>query len=376
MIWEGMQVAKVTGLEGVVAAETDIGLVDGEKGYLIYRGYWAKELAVNYTYEEVAHLLWYGELPDARELDMLKTRLIEGRALPAPIRALLAAIPAEVPMMGVLQAVTAALTDFGDSGSAWPPTSSQAERLTALMPTIIAYRYRTLQGLEPVEPNPALDHAANYLYMLTGAVPQEAHAKALTAYLILGMEHGMNASTFSARVTLSTQSDLFAAVSAAIGTMKGPLHGGAPSEVIAMLEEIGTKENAEPWLRNVLENGGRLMGFGHRIYKTKDPRAVALRIVTETLTGDTDAFELALHVEQTAIRLLEQYKPGRRLYTNVEFFAAAIMTAIKLPTELFTPTFTAARVVGWTAHCLEQASINRIFRPQSVYTGPMPTIGD
>jgi citrate synthase len=187
------------------------------------------------------------------------------------------------------------------------------------------------------------------------------------------MEHGMNASTFSGRVTLSTQADLFTAVSAAIGTMSGPLHGGAPSEVIAMLEQIGSKERAEPWLRNVLESGGRLMGFGHRIYKTIDPRAEALRLVTQQLTGSDPAFELALHVEETAIRLLEQYKPGRRLYTNVEFFAAAIMTAVQLPPALFTPTFTAARVVGWTAHMLEQSAHNRIFRPQSVYTGPMPS---
>lgn len=279
-------------------------------------------------------------------------------------------------MMKVLQSIVAALSDAGELGTEWPPSPTQVERLTALMPTIIAYRHRALQGLSPIEPDRKLDHAANYLYMLTGTAPSEAHAKALTAYLILGMEHGMNASTFSARVTLSTQSDLCAAISAAIGAMKGSLHGGAPSEVISMLEEIGSKDKAEPWIRNLLEQGGRLMGFGHRIYKTKDPRAEALRIVTETLTGDTDSFDLALHVEQTAIRLLEEYKPGRRLYTNVEFFAAAIMTAIRLPADLFTPTFTAARTVGWTAHCLEQASVNRIYRPQSVYTGQMPLFGD
>jgi citrate synthase len=368
--------AKVTGLEGVVAAETDIGLVDGERGHLIYRGHWAKNLAIHYSFEEAAHLLWHGDLPDRDELRALQERLAQSRALTAPLRRLLDALPPQLPLMGVLQTAVASLTEPDGIPAAWPPSAGQAERLTALLPTIIAYRHRTLLGLAPVDPDPGLDHAANYLYMLTGTAPEAAHAKALTAYLILGMEHGMNASTFSARVTLSTQSDLHAAVSAAIGTMKGPLHGGAPSEVIAMLEEIGTKERAEPWMRSLLDRGGRLMGFGHRIYKTKDPRAEALRIVTETLTGDTDSFELALHVEQTAIRLLEEYKPGRRLYTNVEFFAAAIMKAIELPTELFTPTFTAARIVGWTAHCLEQTSINRIFRPQSVYTGPMPTFGD
>jgi citrate synthase len=366
--------AKVTGLEGVVAAETEIALVDGERGHLIYRGHWAKDLAVNYSFEETAYLLWYGSLPDDRELSALKDRLRQCRTLPDSLKRVLDALPKMLPMMSVLQVSVAALPD--DQAASWPPIASQAERLTAMMPSIIAYRYRALQGLQPVEPDPGLDHAANYLYMLTGKVPNPDHARALAAYLVLGMEHGMNASTFSGRVTLSTQTNLYTAVSAAIGTMSGPLHGGAPSEVISMMEEIGSKERAEPWLRNVLEKGGRLMGFGHRIYKTKDPRAEALRIVTERLTGGDPFFELALYVEELATRLLDEYKPGRRLYTNVEFFAAAIMTAIQLPTELFTPTFTAARVVGWTAHMLEQSTHNRIFRPQSVYTGPMPVFGD
>lgn len=368
---------KVTGLEGVVAAETDIGLVDGERGYLIYRGHWAKDLAVAYRFEEVAHLLWHGWLPAPDELKPLLDRLQEWRTLPDGIRRLLDAIPAELPMMSVLQSAVAALgAADGSAASAWPPSAEQAERVAAVLPTIVAYRHRTLQGLPPIEPDPQLDHAANYLYMLTGKRPNDDHAKALTAYLILGMEHGMNASTFAGRVVLSTQAGLYASVSAAIGAMMGPLHGGAPSEVIAMLEAIGTPERAESWMRSVLEQGGRLMGFGHRIYKTKDPRAEALRTVTSRLTGGDPAFELALHVEQTAIRLLDQYKPGRRLYTNVEFYAAAIMKSIQLPSELFTPTFTIARSVGWTAHMLEQAQHNRIFRPQSEYVGPMPSFGD
>jgi citrate synthase len=366
--------AKVTGLEGVVAAETDISLVDGEQGHLVYRGYWAKELAVSQSYEDVAFLLWNGWLPEQDELERLKVRLAEQRSLPTYIRSILDLLPASVPMMGVLLTAVAALGET--EGDAWPPTQQQAERLTAILPAIIAYRARSLAGLSAVEPDPRLDHAANYLYMLTGQLPQESHTKALNAYLILGMEHGMNASTFAGRVVLSTQSDMSSAICGAIGAMKGPLHGGAPYEVIAMLEEIGTKERAEPWMRNVLGNGGRMMGFGHRIYKTKDPRAEALRIVTLQMTGHDPSFDLAIHVENTAIRLLEEYKPGRHLYTNVEFFAAAILRAIELPPELFTPTFTVGRIVGWTAHMLEQASINRIFRPQSLYTGPMPTIGD
>lgn len=362
--------AKVTGLEGIVAAETEVGHVDGERGHLVYRGYWAKELAMRTGFEETAHLLWYGHLPTVMELTALKGRLSEKRALPAELRVLIDALPLELPMMGVLQAAVAALTDAPEP--VWPPRAEQVERIAALVPSIVAYRHRRLQGLPPVEPDASLDHAANYLFMLTGRRPEPDHARALTAYLILGMEHGMNASTFAGRVALSTQAGLYPAVSAAIGTMGGPLHGGAPSEVIAMLEAIGTQERAEPWLREVLERGGRLMGFGHRIYKTVDPRAEALRAVTRGLTGDDPAFALALHVEETATRLLAEYKPGRRLHTNVEFFAAAIMKAIALPTELFTPTFTAARVVGWTAHMLEQAGHNRIFRPQSTYVGAMP----
>lgn len=365
---------KVTGLEGVVSAETDISLVDGEKGYLVYRGYWAKELAVTKSFEEVAYLLWNGSLPNKDELEGLKGRLAQLRSIPTYICRIIDLLPTSASMMSVLQTAVAALgePETESMDSSWPPTLQQAERLTAILPTIISYRYRRISDFPLIEPSPDLDHVANYLYMLTGSIPEEAHIKALNAYLILVMEHGMNASTFAGRVILSTQSDMSSAVSGAIGAMKGPLHGGAPYEVIAMLEEIGTKERAEPWIRDMLDNGKRLMGFGHRIYKTRDPRAEALRTVTLLMTGQDASFDLAIHVENTAIRLLEEYKPGRRLYTNVEFYAAAILRAIQLSPELFTPTFTAGRIIGWTSHILEQASINRIFRPQSIYTGAMP----
>ena len=362
--------ASVTGLEGIVAAETDISLVDGERGRLVYRGYEAKELAVSKTFEQVAFLLWNGRLPDAAEEADLKKRLAAGRTLPGAVKRLLDLLPDSAGPMGALQTAIAAIGAM--EGGAWPPSPAEAERLTAVVPTIIAYRARKAAGLAEVEPDPGLGHAANYLRMLTGQAPAEAHAAALDAYLVLGMEHGLNASTFAGRVILSTQAGMGAAVSGAIGAMGGPLHGGAPYEVVAMLEAIGTKERAEPWMRGVLESGGRLMGFGHRIYKTTDPRAEALREATLRLTGREASFELALFVEKTAVRLLAEYKPGRRLHTNVEFFAAAILRALKLPPELFTPTFTAARMAGWTAHLLEQARVNRIFRPRSVYTGNMP----
>ncbi|MFK7694656.1 citrate synthase [Paenibacillus sp. HJGM_3] len=357
------------GLEGIVAAETSISLVDGAQGRLIFRGHRAQDLAVRRTFEEVAHLLWYGTLPGADTLAAFTGSMKEARTLPASVRLVLDALPADAPMMSVLRTAVSAI---GDARYAWPPTAEQALELTAVLPSIIAYRFRRLQGAPFVEPHPELRHAANYLYMLSGEVPSEAHVQALEAYLILTMEHGLNASTFACRVVSSTESDLVSAVTAGIGAMKGPLHGGAPSEVIAMLEEIGARENAEPWIRGKLEQREKLMGFGHRVYKTMDPRAEALREVTARLNAEDPWFDFALHVEETAIRLLAEYKPGRKLYTNVEFFASAVLKAVRLDPSLFTATFTASRIVGWTAHVLEQAADNRIYRPQSVYTGDLP----
>jgi len=357
------------GLEGIVVAETDLSLVDGINGHLVYRGYWARDLAIRHTFEEVAHLLWYGRLPNEQELAELQSKLKAHRSLPAHVKAILDAIPADVDMMSVLRTGVSALAEPGHS---WPPTLEQVIALTAKMPTIVAYRHARLEGREPLEPLQELGHTANYLYMLKGAKPSHAHVRALDAYLILTQEHGMNASTFAGRVVASTQSDLVSSITAAIGALKGPLHGGAPSEVTEMIEAIGTKENAEPWMRAKLERGERLMGFGHRVYKTIDPRATALRVVASELSADDPWFDLATHVEQVGVKLLEEYKPNRKLHTNVEFFAAAVMRAVGLDDSLFTPTFAVSRVVGWTAHVLEQAQNNRIIRPQSNYTGSMP----
>ncbi|MEW9701589.1 citrate/2-methylcitrate synthase [Paenibacillus sp. SI8] len=364
--------ASVTGLEGIVAAETELSLVDGEKGLLIYRGHEAKELALRASFEEAAYLLWTGELPSERELQNFCAKWKGCRELPVELTAILDLLPAECDMMNVLRTAVSASGAADRISRSWPPQSEAALRYSALLPTIIAYRYRKSLGLPPLEPHPDLDHVANYLYMLTGTVPQPAHVKALTVYFILAMEHGMNASTFAGRVVLSTQSDIASALCASIGAMKGPLHGGAPSEVVHMLDEIGTKEHAEQWLRRQLEAGERLMGFGHRIYKTLDPRAEALRTITTELSSEDPWFQLAIHVEKTAVDLLQAFKPGRKLYTNVEFYAASVLRAVAMPKPLFTPTFTVSRIIGWTAHLLEQASCNRIFRPQSVYVGKMP----
>lgn len=365
----GKQHTLAIGLEGIAVAETDLSLVDGLNGLLVYRGHWARDLAIHHTFEEVAHLLWFGHLPSEQELADLKSKMKANRELPAHVKAIIKLIPADVDMMSVLRTGVSAL---GSADQSWPPTIEEVISLTAKMPTIVAYRYACLQGREPLEPNAELDHTANYLYMLKGEKPTAAHIRALDAYLILTQEHGMNASTFAGRVVTSTQSDLISAITAAIGTLKGPLHGGAPSEVTEMIEEIGTKENAEPWLRNKLETGGRLMGFGHRVYKTIDPRATALRVVASELSSNDPWFDLATHVEQVGLKLLEEYKPGRKLNTNVEFFAAAVMRAVGLDEELFTPSFAVSRVVGWSAHVLEQGVSNRIIRPQSNYIGTMP----
>lgn len=358
-----------SGLEGVVATATRIGLVDGERGHLVYRGHWARELAVSYTFEEVAHLLWFGSLPSPAEADPFRRQLAALRHLPPAVERIVDELPPEADMMSALRTAVSA---HADASWGWPPTVEQAMALTARVPTIIARRYRRLHGQSVLDPRPDLAHTANYLYMLSGKEPAAAHVSALDAYLILTAEHGMNASTFAARVTTSTRSDMASAITSAIGTMKGPLHGGAPSAVDDTLEAIGSKENAEPHLRAVLERGERIMGFGHRIYKTVDPRAQALAEVARRVSGDDPWLDLALHVEDVAVRLLAEFKPGRRLYTNVEFYAAAVLRAVRLPKELYTPTFTAARMVGWTAHVLEQAQEDRLIRPQSLYVGPMP----
>lgn len=355
------------GLKGIVAAETRISHIDGEKGHLIYRGYDAKELAGNYAFEEVAYLLWYGHMPNKEELLWLKEELRKNRFLSEEMKTIITLLPSSMDLMSVLRTAISAESGYGEYH--FPPTISQAIKLTALIPTIIAFRKRTLEGVEDVSPRSDLTHVENYLYMLTGEVPQFAHAQALETYLILTLEHGMNASTFSARVTASTESDIVSAVTSAIGTMKGPLHGGAPSGVIELLDEISLANNAEKVIKDKLTRGEKLMGFGHRVYKTHDPRAVSLKAKLKELGGQDDWLDLAMNVENIAITVLEEFKPGRSLYTNVEFYAAAIMKALNLDPELFTPTFTASRIVGWTAHVLEQADGNTIYRPASRYVG-------
>ncbi len=354
------------GLKGIVAAETKISHIDGSKGELIYRGYNILDITKKYTFEETAYLLLYGDFPNKEQLNTFSQLLISNRALPKHLETLLLSLPKDMEMMSVIRTAISAL---GTSDYQWKPTINQAIAVIALTPTIIAFRKSQLEGKPFKGSREDLSHVENYLYMLTGEVPSQAHRNALETYMILTMEHGMNASTFSARVTASTESDLASAITTAIGTMKGPLHGGAPSEVIDLLNEIYAARDAEFVIRNKLAHGEKLMGFGHRVYRTLDPRAMALKSKLQDFIGEDHWLDLSIHVEKTALKLLEEYKPGRSLYTNVEFYAAAIMKAINMEPELFTPTFTASRTVGWSAHVLEQAENNVIFRPESKYIG-------
>jgi citrate synthase len=274
-------------------------------------------------------------------------------------------LPANAEPMDALRTAASA---WGATTIKGKPTIEQAIALTARFPLFLAAFQRLRQGQEVLESRPALGHAANYLYLLTGKQPEEQHVKALDAYLVLLADHGMNASTFTARVVASTESDIVSATVAAIGALKGPLHGGAPSKVLDMLQAIGTVDNAESWLRNAMAHGERIMGFGHRVYKTEDPRAEELRDLARL--ADPQEFVLARRVEELALALLEEQKPGRRLYTNVEFYSAVLLASVGLPGDLFTPTFAVSRAAGWTAHILEQIGNNRLIRPEADYTGP------
>ncbi|MFD0051897.1 citrate/2-methylcitrate synthase [Actinomycetes bacterium NPDC127524] len=354
------------GLKGIIAAETSISMIDGEKGLLIYRGFDAKELALTRSFEESAYLIWHGELPDESQLDALKVKLKKKRMLQPETIAMLKALPADMELMAAIRTV---ISSMGTRNFNEMPVIEQAIELTAVIPSIIAWRYRESKGLLRIEPDESLNHVENFLYMLTGEKKLEAKREALEAYMILTMEHGMNASSFAARVIASTESDLASAVTGAAGAMKGPLHGGAPSGVIELLNDIESGGEIERILRLKLNNGEKLMGFGHRVYKTADPRAIALREIAHRVSGNNSCLELAVETEDCAVKLLKEYKPGRNLYANVEFYAAAVMKAIGMEDELFTPAFTAARITGWTAHVMEQWSDNAIYRPDARYIG-------
>jgi citrate synthase len=268
-----------------------------------------------------------------------------------------------------MDALRTAVSAWGAISVSGKPTIEQAIAVTARFPLLLAAFNRLRHGQEPLESQSELGHAANYLYLLTGQVPKEEHVRGLNSYLVLLADHGMNASTFTARIVASTESDIVSSLVAALGALKGPLHGGAPSKVQDMLREIGTVDNADPWLRTAITNGVKLMGFGHRVYKTTDPRAEELREMSRV--ADPEGFVFSRRVEELSISILDELKPGRRLYTNVEYYSATLMDSVGLSGDLFTPTFAVSRCAGWTAHILEQVNNNRLIRPEAEYTGPM-----
>jgi citrate synthase len=356
-----------SGLEGVVAAETRLSHVDGERGELVISGYRVDDIAPRATFEETTWLLWHGRLPDEGEIRAFRADLAARRALPAATVDLVrACAQRSVDPMDVLRMGADTLSLDGAD-------PKEAETIVARCPTIVAAFWRLRHGQPPLEPRADLGHAANFLYMLSGDTPDGERVRGLETYLNTVIDHGLNASTFTARVITSTGSDLVSAVVGAIGALKGPLHGGAPGPALDMVFEIGDAARAEAFLRKKIEAGEKLMGFGHRVYKVRDPRADVLAAAAErmfTRAGDMSLYTLARAVEAEALRLLEEYKPGRRLQTNVEFYTALLLHGLGLEVPLFTPTFAIGRVSGWIAHALEQRRANRIIRPQSAYTGP------
>ncbi len=367
------------GLKGVVVAETAIGDVRGGEGFYHYRQYDATALARGRTFEEAWYLVQAGELPGPAELAAFARRTAGHRALSPRVAAALPAIAALASADRPLQALRAAyeLVVLDQDMAPWLDISavelaSQAIVTGAVFPTLAAGLHRLARGERLIAPRSDLGHVANYLYMLDGAEPSADRVRALETYLISTIEHGFNASTFTSRVVTSAGADLGSAVIAAIGALSGPLHGGAPSRVLDMLDAIGTPDRADGWIRAVIAGGGTVMGFGHPVYRTEDPRNVMLHRIAEEL--GSPRLELAEAVEASALKAFHELKPGVPLHANVEFYASLVLDAVGLPRPLFTPTFAVSRVIGWAAHIAEQAGNNKIIRPSARYTGPAPSV--
>ena len=364
------------GLEGVLVAESGLSSIDGDAGRLIYRGYPIEDLARGASYEEVLYLLWHGELPTADELEEFSAALTEEREVSDDVLATMERLAAadEQPMAALRTAVSmfsASEPETEAEPEDLEATLRKGRRITAKIPTALAAFERYRLDEEPVDPHPDLGLAANFLYMLTGEEPSDVHAETFDQALILHADHGLNASTFTSMVIGSTMADIYSAVTGGVCALSGPLHGGANQDVMEVLFEID-ESNKDPleWVEEATEEGRRIPGFGHRVYKTDDPRSLFLREVAERLGGPR--VELAQTVEKQAVSVLQELKPGRQLYANVEFYSAIVMERVGLPREMFTPTFTSSRSVGWTAHIMEQAADNRLIRPAARYVGPPP----
>ncbi|MFJ9867885.1 citrate synthase/methylcitrate synthase [Streptomyces sp. NPDC101165] len=367
------------GLAGVVVTDTEIGDVRGLEGFYHYRQYSAVELARTRGFEDVWHLLVHGALPDAERRAAFTAETARLRRLPEEVRAALPAIAAASRISGPLAGLRTALSLLGAAQGFRPVYDIDADRrradtvaVCAAVPTLLTALHRLGQGLDAVEPREDLSYAANYLYMLTGEEPDPRRARAVEQYLISTIDHGFNASTFTARVIASTGADVAACLVGAVGALSGPLHGGAPSRALDTLDAIGTPDRIDSWIRERVLAGDRIMGFGHAIYRTEDPRSRMLREIAQGFGGTRVAF--AVEVERQVEAILAELKPGRELHTNVEFYAGVVMELCGLPREMFTPTFAAARVVGWSANILEQAEDSKIIRPIARYVGPEPPV--
>lgn len=358
------------GLADVPCAESAISFIDGKRARLEYRGIAVETLARESCFEETSWLLLKGELPTQRELADFDDQLRHHRRIKYKLKDLIKCLPETGHPMDSLQASVAAMgmfypaRDVSNAKSNW----ESVVRLIAKMPTVVAAFHRLRRGDEAIDPRDDLDHAANFYYMMFEHEPSPAVRKILDACLILHAEHTMNASTFSGRVTGSTLANPYTVVSSAIGTLTGPLHGGANEEVLDMLEEIGSIDNARPWLEHAITNKKKIMGFGHRVYKVKDPRATVLQELAEHVFAETarpKQYELAVELERIAAGMLGP----KGIYPNVDFYSGIIYQALGIPRDLFTPIFAIARVAGWLAHWLEQLKNNRIFRPEQIYVG-------
>lgn len=363
------------GLEGVTVADISSSLVDGENGRLVYAGYEIEDLAENSTFEEVCHLLWYGRLPKADELELLRSRIAHDAVLPPAILSMMESLPKNANSMAVIRTVVSALAHY-DADSETLANKAvamhKAIRLTGQITTACAAWGRIRKGKEPIAPRQDLSLSANFVYMLNGEEPAKAIVDAVDVYMILLAEHGMNASTFASRVITGTGSDFHSAIVGAIGALKGPAHGGANAEAMHQFVEIGEVENVEPWFTKNIKNGDRrIMGIGHRIYKALDPRAQILRDKAKAMaeaSGNLKWFLIADNLAQLA--RADAYFIERKLYPNVDYYSAIVLYTIGLDIDMFTPLFAMSRIAGWSANVIEQMG-GRLIRPDANYVGPM-----
>jgi citrate synthase len=361
-------VAGTKGLEGVIAANSEICFIDGKEGRLLYQGYNIHELADKSTFEEVCCLLWRRKLPTRTELNALDQQLRSERAVPAEVMNFLRSTPKDAVPMTVLRTAVSMLALYDRDAEDISPDANlrKAVRLTAQTSTILCAFHRLRNGLEPVAPNPKLAHAANFLYMLRGAEPNDVEARCVDLIFILHADHSLNASTFAGRVIGSTLADMHSAVTGAIGGLKGPLHGGANQRVLEVLAEIGDVSRVEPYVKDTIAKGGKIMGFGHRVYKVEDPRAAHLKDWAKSLaqrTGNSKWYDMSVEMERIV-------KEEKQISVNVDFYSATVQLCLGIPADLFTCIFAASRMAGWTAHIIEQQLHNRLIRPLADYIGP------